>query len=318
MLLNRTLSIVPPTRWLLTLILGASFLIGAPTPIEAARSRRSLAKKKVAKKKAHRAKRARIYRCRRGDTLRRVAHRFRVPVRSLRRLNPRLRRLRSTRRLRPGRRLRLPRQRPSRYRFVQMTDGPGYKVLRPERAWGTLVAVTRLQDTFAAYARRFPEAQPLVIHDLSRRRGGRMRPHRSHRTGRDVDIRVPLNYRTTRYVRATARTIDIARTWYVLRTMLDTNDVEYIFLDRRLQVPLYRYAREQGATEDELARYFQYPARVDVKRCKRGTKRATKGKAKGPCRPRRQRGAIIRHERGHADHFHIRFHRTRRPALPLS
>jgi murein endopeptidase len=136
--------------------------------------------------------------------------------------------------------------------FHQLTSGPGFNVMKPARAWGRKHVLDHLRSTFAAYHARFPDKPPMYVHDVSRRWGGRLWPHRSHRRGTDVDIRVLLD---------------------------PPSD---IFLDYRLQRALYRYARDNGATEQQLAA-FQYP------------------------RGRHKREGIIRHAKGHADHIHVRF-----------
>ena len=57
----------------------------------------------------------------------------------------------------------------------------------------------------------------------------------------------------------------------------------YLFVDYELQHLLYEEARAMGATEVQLERWFQYPY----------GRRAARG--------------IIRHWKGHDDHFHVRF-----------
>ena len=61
--------------------------------------------------------------------------------------------------------------------------------------------------------------------------------------------------------------------------------MRYIFVDYSVQKLLYEYAKGKGVSEDTLSELFQYP---------RG-KRASRG--------------IIRHWKGHIDHFHVRFRR---------
>jgi murein endopeptidase len=166
--------------------------------------------------------------------------------------------------------------------FHQLTSGPGFNVMKPARAWGRKHVLDHLRSTFAAYHARFPDKPPMYVHDVSRRWGGRLWPHRSHRRGTDVDIRVLLDPPSDKYRRASPRTLDLEATWFIVAKLLDTQDVVYIFLDYRLQRALYRYARDNGATEQQLAA-FQYP------------------------RGRHKREGIIRHAKGHADHIHVRF-----------
>lgn len=170
--------------------------------------------------------------------------------------------------------------------FEQLTDGPGLHVLTPKRAWGTKVTVQRLRELTSSYHDVFPDAAPIWVHDISRRRGGRLRPHLSHRRGRDVDIRVVHKTFSKKYRRASPRTLHLEKNWFMLRHLIESGDVEMIFLDRRLQRALVQYARSQGYSKEELKAIFQYP---------------------------RNRRAIIRHWRGHADHIHVRFRRERQP-----
>ncbi len=176
--------------------------------------------------------------------------------------------------------------------FVQLEDGEGYRLLNPERGWCIPRAREQLQVALAAHHTRYPETE-VVIGDLSKKNGGRLLPHLSHRSGRDVDLRVPLKVRTKYLVEASARTIDLERTWHLITTLIAGGEVQYVFLNWRLQRPLYKYAREQGVSEEELTRLFQFPHR-----------RALTG--------------IIRHEPGHLGHFHVRFRRLPPTPAPAS
>jgi hypothetical protein len=174
-------------------------------------------------------------------------------------------------------------RRKRRSRYVQLASGPGIQVRSPRRAWGTRLAVRILKEMGESYARAFPDADPIWIHDLSRRRGGTLRPHKSHRRGKDVDIRVVLNYDTKYYRRANRKTLHLARTWFQIETLLKSRAVQYIFLDYRLQKVLHAYAKKQGVSDARLKDIFQYP------------------------RGRRSNSGIIRYEPGHANHLHVRF-----------
>jgi hypothetical protein len=176
--------------------------------------------------------------------------------------------------------------------LVLLAEGPGFKVMDLQKAWGTFTAVTRLQEVFAAYHKAYPDDQPLYVHDLSRKRGGRLAPHSSHRRGRDVDIRIVLNPPSEKYSEASLKTLDVERNWFLINAFVQTNQVEYIFLDYRLQKPLYNFAKEQGVSDEDLSKIFQYPHRS------------------------RSRMGIVRHEPGHKNHIHVRFLREK-PEQPL-
>ena len=234
------------------------------------RSRRTTRRQRVRRLRAHR-QRVRRLRARRQR------------VRRLRALRQRrVRRVRGTRRSRGVRRLR------ARRGFHQLRGGPGFIVNRPAHAWGRAHVLRHLRTAFAAYHTAFPDSPPMMVRDLSRRRGGYFWPHKSHRRGTDVDIRTLLSNPGKRHRRATPRTLNVAATWLVLSRLLATRDVVYIFIDYPLQRALYRHAKARGVGEEVLEE-FQYP------------------------RGRRRRVGTIRHADGHADHIHVRFRSVPRP-----
>lgn len=174
-------------------------------------------------------------------------------------------------------------------RLVRLRNRPGLLVRCPHRAWGSPLSVKRLEQLADAYRRRFPAAPPLQVHDVSRQHGGPMSRHSSHRAGHDVDIRLLLLREPGGYVDATARTLDVERTWFVIIELVRTCDVEFILLDRALQRPLWRYALRQGLPTAQLELILEYPNRPTGRH------------------PARLQDAIVRHLRGHANHMHVRF-----------
>ncbi|MBW2734604.1 MAG: penicillin-insensitive murein endopeptidase [Deltaproteobacteria bacterium] len=178
--------------------------------------------------------------------------------------------------------------------FVQLTsNGPGFVIRDPHRSWGTSLTLRRLKEVSSAYIKRFPQALPVSICDLSRRWGGKFYPHASHRTGRDVDLGLILKRPRRGWVKASAKTLHAERMWFLISSLVATGDVEYIFIDRRLQRAMYRFARSQGHSKQELGRVLQYP---------------------------RRHGGIVRHWKGHRDHIHVRFVRPSRQLrrIPVS
>ncbi|MBW2733192.1 MAG: penicillin-insensitive murein endopeptidase [Deltaproteobacteria bacterium] len=219
------------------------------------------------------------------DTLSRIARKHKMKLWLLKRLNTSA----AKRRLKPGQRLWVvvegPRPSGGVKGLYQLTSGPGYKVRNQQRAWGTFLSVTQIHDVLSSYGLRFPKTPPLLVMDLSRKGGGLFRPHKSHRQGRDVDIRYPKLKKYRRIVRTRPKMLDLQRTWFVVKRFLDTKDVTFMFMDHPLQRVLYNYALKHGETKKSLHKVFQYP---------RG-KRALHG--------------TIRHEPGHATHLHVRFRR---------
>ncbi len=230
-----------------------------------------------------------------GDTLSRLAARYRVSIRDIHRWNPRLR----ANRLRVGRKVRMWSEVPesrsvsiglayrgSLQNAERLRRHPGYIIRDRNRAWGTLETVMWLVDGFDAVRDQFPGAPRVRVHDISRRNGGSMHGHRSHQSGRDVDISYyqrrcggqPCAMR-----RLHPSELDVARQWALFESWLKAGRLEAIFMDYNLQEPLYNYARSHGATRQQLHRWFQYPRGRDY--------------ALG----------TIRHYPRHADHAHVRF-----------
>ena len=166
----------------------------------------------------------------------------------------------------------------------QLENSAGFRVRNPSRSYGTDVAVSEISAALGRVAARHPNSPYLAIGDLSYARGGRMRPHVSHQSGRDADIAYYTIGRESNdgFIVATPETLDSAVTWYLLKSFIDAGRVRYIFIDYELQAVLYEYARDRGASEEELETWFQYP-REDANR------------------------GLIRDSTGHDDHFHIRF-----------
>ena len=180
---------------------------------------------------------------------------------------------------------------PGTLHLVPLRDGPGLRVLRPHRASGTSIAVRRLEEVAAEYRARFPLASTVWVHDMSRRGGGPLDGHFSHRDGRDADIRVPLRVRAG-YVDATRKTLDAERTWFLLLALIATCDVEFIMLDRELQAVLHRHAQSCGTPPAVLEKILEYPARL--------------------C-PFEPENAVVRHYPRHRNHLHVRFRAAGRP-----
>jgi len=175
--------------------------------------------------------------------------------------------------------------RPDRGRIANATqlpiNGGLYTVRNPDHSWGSSHAITLLARSIQEF-RTTGFSGEVVIQDMSRKNGGRFRPHRSHQSGRDVDIRLPLRSGLTMGTIPTeAHHVDWDATWALMRAMLATDRVRFIFLSRPRQKQLYEAALRAGATKEELEPLLQFP--------------------------RHSKTAVIRHSRGHTKHFHVRF-----------
>ncbi len=165
---------------------------------------------------------------------------------------------------------------------VRLPDSEYYTVRKPERAWGTSKTVLIVQKAIATFRIKSGFKGQVLIADMSQRRGGRIRPHSSHQTGLDVDIRLPKLPGIAKGKAPTANEIDWAASWVLLREFIDTGEVQYIFLSYNRQKRLLHAARAAGASANYIATHIQYP---------RGS-----GSNQG----------TIRHSKGHTIHFHVR------------
>ncbi len=171
---------------------------------------------------------------------------------------------------------------------VPMVEGPGRQLKAiPWKSWGTAHTVTLLDQVLRRWAERGTRVQPILVGNMSSRKGGRLPPHSTHQSGRDVDLgylqKLPegeeLNWRTM-----TAQNLDAAETWALLKLLRSTGEVEVIFIDSSIQKLLYDHAVANGTVpKAELAAWMEYP--------------------RSP--PRRR--ALIQHVKGHVDHLHVRF-----------
>jgi LysM repeat protein len=169
---------------------------------------------------------------------------------------------------------------------VTLPSHPGYVVRDPDRAWVTRHVAETIARGFDAVLARAPDAPRVQIRDASRREGGRLREHHSHQSGRDVDLvyyqrRCTTGVCNRRWMRPDQ--LDAELQWALLEPWLRGEMVEYVFIDHALQEPLWRAARDAGATRTELSEWFQWP------------------------RARHVRTGVIRHVRSHAEHLHVRF-----------
>ena len=165
-----------------------------------------------------------------------------------------------------------------------LPPAPNYRIMFPHRAFGTYYTVSALQHMMLQDARDFPDAQPLVVGDLSYRTGRRMRPHMSHRSGRDVDISYPrtdVGHTLRKFSRPRRAQVDGPRLLNMLRVLIEQGHTEFVLMDRWVQRAAYNAAVKQGAPQAWLEAVFQYP------------------KWSGR--------TLVRRAKGHDDHMHIRF-----------
>lgn len=169
---------------------------------------------------------------------------------------------------------------------MPLPEGPGWRLRthRP-RTYGTVPTITALVTAFDEYVEKYPTGPKLRIGEIARRNGGRVPPHSSHRSGRDIDIGYifrgiddgELNWK---YMNS--RNFDAEKNWALIQSILKSGEVQTIYVARKLQKLLHKEAAKH-LSEAELAELFEYP--------------------RTPNSPH----AKIQHWRGHANHMHVRF-----------
>lgn len=164
---------------------------------------------------------------------------------------------------------------------VQLPESEHYTLRDPERSYGSSHAVKVIHDSIAAFRAESGYKGEIKIADLSKKGGGRLRPHSSHQAGRDVDIRLPLRKGVSKDNHSVSA-IDWDVSWALIKAFIDSGEIEYIFLETSRQKALRKAAQRAGASAEELKRAIQYPS-------KRGTNKG-----------------LVRHAKGHRMHIHVR------------
>ena len=164
---------------------------------------------------------------------------------------------------------------------VRMPAGDEWVLAAPDQAWGTDETVHALVHCIRRVHEQFPGSPKAIIGAISLRHGGPFPPHKSHRSGRDADVYYYIRERGKRwYVPATADNLDRARTWALVRAVVTETDVEYLLIDRSVQVLLEEYALGIGEDPEWVSDLFH------------GSE---------------NRRALIKHIPGHTGHMHLRF-----------
>lgn len=262
----------------------------------------------------------RLYRIRKGETLSRIAKREGVTIQDVVELNPGL----DPRKIREGQTITLPGGSPAaepgkspppekmekieKKRTAKKKGGKpsslealarscpsllgrvpkhiGYKRVHRDAAWATAQTNYAIKRGFDHMLRQHRLAPRVHVLDASRRDLGPCGDHRSHQSGRDVDItyyqkRCPRDGCPTR--RVTPKQLDVRRQWTLVHYWLTHDDVQMMFVAHPLQGVLREYAKKRGFSEAKLNEWFQYP------------------------RPPGSQEGKIRHWSGHENHIHVRF-----------
>lgn len=134
-------------------------------------------------------------------------------------------------------------------------------VADPTRAHGSPYLVDLLTYTGETMAILRPEADRILIGDLSTRGGGPLPPHITHRQGVDADIGLyakggvqPIQ---TGFRRLTSETLDYEANWQLIQTLLGTGRVDFILLDQKLIDAMRTWLLENDvATRSEVDNIF--------------------------------------------------------------
>lgn len=172
---------------------------------------------------------------------------------------------------------------------VQIPRSRDYDLRCPLNAHASSFTAHHLLNAIARLRVRY--RGQLIIGDLSRQDGGSYGPHKSHQSGRDVDVWLPHRAGSyhedpacsacgTLWCRPDPAEVDWAATWELVRVLADTDAVRNIFLDRSLHPELRAAARTAGADEETIARTIQ---------------------------PRSGAPALVTHIANHTKHIHVRF-----------
>lgn len=164
---------------------------------------------------------------------------------------------------------------------VQMPKGDHWSLTDPGHCWGTQETVDNIAVAINAVNKAFENTPKLYIGHISAQHGGRLKPHKSHQAGRDVDLGYYYADGAGWYTTATAENLDKPRTWALVKAFIRETPVEMIFIDTSVQRVLKDYAASIGEDKKWLDEVFQV-----------GSKSPT---------------PIIRHVKGHASHIHVRF-----------
>lgn len=169
---------------------------------------------------------------------------------------------------------------------VPLMDGPGRTLkMIPWKSWATAHTVMTLDRALNQWAERFPEEQTVLVGNMSSREGGKLQPHSSHQSGRDVDLGYMQRGKVLEehnWRKMNADNLDAGLTWELLKLLVETGGVEVIFIDKSIQELLHAWAvKHKPVPAGELSRWLQHP---------RGSGRA-----------------LIQHVPGHVDHMHVRF-----------
>jgi murein endopeptidase len=165
---------------------------------------------------------------------------------------------------------------------VQLPEHPLWVRGNPDHLWASANAITVTHQAFEILRGELGFDRGVLIGSISRRKGGRMAPHRSHQSGRDIDIRLPLRPGLGKTKAPTADEIDWYATWALIEAYARTEAAEVVFLNEAHHGRLYAAARAMGVARERVHDLLRWP------------------KWRGDADP------LVQHAEGHNAHLHVR------------
>lgn len=165
---------------------------------------------------------------------------------------------------------------------VQLPESKLWVRGMPSKLWGSSHTLETMHRAFLTLRNDIGFQAGVLIGAMSHKHGRRFSPHRSHQSGRDIDIRLPLKPGLPVTKHPTADDIDWYATWAIVDAFVRTGEVECVFLDIGRQERLFTAARVLGVPRDKLDEIIRWPT------------------WKGNDAP------IVRHSDGHDTHMHVR------------
>lgn len=164
---------------------------------------------------------------------------------------------------------------------VPMPKSEKWIVQDPSCAWGTQETIDAIVRTIDKVYTEHPNSPALAIGHISSKRGGHLSPHKSHQSGRDVDLGYYHSPPKQYFIKGTEQNLDLERTYALIKTFVTDTETDLILVDTSIQRMLVKYALTHGEDEAFVDRVFQ-----------------VRDKHSHP---------YVRHARGHANHVHVRF-----------
>jgi murein endopeptidase len=148
-----------------------------------------------------------------------------------------------------------------------------YTIRFPEMAYGTTITIRGIRRALAGFRRDTGFSREITIGAISLAKGRKLPPHKSHQSGRDVDVRLPAMPHALETGPMRSDQVDWYATWALLEAFVRTGDVQVMFLEKRTHKHVRRAAMRLGASDEYIEQVFSF----------------------------------VTHQSGHGSHIHVRF-----------